>query len=137
MLPYDCHVNCAAQVANDPYRLSRHITGWLPFGSNLILHSVVERDGQWLCLTPQFVAATPTFSFISDPHIEWKTNEDGSNDPYRNGILLPDVLRKFPEQHIRVRDELVRLMATGMTALAARNQVDETLGVELRQLGWL
>lgn len=137
MVPYDCHVNCSAQAANDPDKLSRHVTGWLPFGSNLILHSVVERAGKWLCLTPQLMEAPPTFSFIPDPHIVWQENEDGSNDPYRHGTLLPDVLRKFPELHIRMRDELVRLMASGMTALAARDQVDRTLGVELRRLGRL
>lgn len=29
MVPYDCHHNCAAQVANDPDRASRQISGWL------------------------------------------------------------------------------------------------------------
>ena len=38
MRPNDCHLNCAAQVANDTERRSRHVSGWYIHGSNLILH---------------------------------------------------------------------------------------------------
>ncbi|WP_245280208.1 hypothetical protein [Pseudorhizobium pelagicum] len=68
----DCHANCAAQVANDIEGRSRHVSGWYISGSDLILHSIVEIDGQWFCLTPQIAKASPRFEFIPDPAIECK-----------------------------------------------------------------
>lgn len=35
-VPYDCHRNCADQVANDPKAASRHVVGCLPYGEDLI-----------------------------------------------------------------------------------------------------
>lgn len=64
MRPNDCHSNCAAQVANDTERRSRHVWGWYIHGSNLILHSVVEIGSQWFCLTPQIVKTPSRFQFI-------------------------------------------------------------------------
>lgn len=134
MLPYDCHVNCSAQAANDPDRLSRHVWGWLIYGFDLILHSVVERRGSWLCLTPQLVRSPSQFQFIPDPFIEWAETDDGTaRVAFRLGVQLPDALRKHPEHHIRMRDELQRLMASGMSAFEARRVVDATLGADLSQ----
>lgn len=134
MVRNDCHVNCHTQEANDPDRLSRHVTGWLIDGSDLILHSVVDYGGQWLCLTPQLAPAPSKFQFIPDRFIEWRESGDGTTrDAYRKGKALPTALRKYPEDHIQMRDEFRRLMTSGMSAFDARDRVDATLGVEFRK----
>ncbi|TAY14001.1 hypothetical protein [Rhizobium leguminosarum] len=134
MVRNDCHLNCHTQEANDPERLSRHVTGWLIDGSDLILHSVVDYGGQWLCLTPQLAPAPSKFQFIPDPSIEWRGTSDGTaKEAFRSGNPLPTALRKYPEAHIRMRDEFSRLMASGMSAFDARKRVDATLGVEFRK----
>jgi hypothetical protein len=133
MLPYDCHANCSAQAANDPDRLSRHVWGWLIYGFDLILHSVVERQGHWMCLTPQLVRSPSQFHFIPDPIIGWsEADDEGTRTAFRHGVQLPDALRKYPEHHIRMRDELHRLVASGLSAFEAGRLVDATLGAELR-----
>ncbi|RWN59441.1 MAG: hypothetical protein EOR99_33515 [Mesorhizobium sp.] len=134
MLPYDCHVNCSAQAANDTDRLSRHVWGWWIYGSDLILHSVVEMSGHWLCLTPQLVQAPSQFQFIPDPFIEWLETSDGARDAFRGEVRLPKGLRKYPEHHLRMRDELHDLIASGMSVIDARGMVDATLGAELRKM---
>ncbi|QHW29186.1 hypothetical protein GYN07_33615 (plasmid) [Rhizobium leguminosarum bv. viciae 248] len=136
MVPYQCHANCAAQEANDPDRTSRHVTGWLVYGSDLILHSVVQLGGKWLCMTPQLVPAPAQFQFIPDSIIEWRVSSDGNGKAaFRRGIALPDALRKYPQDHIRVRDRFRELMASGLSAFDARKVVEETLGDELKQRG--
>lgn len=128
MRPYHCHANCAAQAANDPEQLSRHVSGWLIDGPDLILHSVVEMRGKWFCLTPQLVPAASQFQFIPDPLIEWREAGDGARRAFRGGVVLPEVLRKYPEHHILMRNELHRLIAAGMSIADARQRVDATLG---------
>lgn len=125
--PYDCHRNCAEQVANDPKAASRHVVGWLPYGEDLILHSVAEIAGRWLCLTPQFVPAPSRFDFIPDPHIEWHNRDDGlSKTAFRHGQEAPEALRKDPHRHIRMRDEFLAMVEAGMSALEARDAVAKT-----------
>ena len=126
MVPYDCHRNCAMQVANDPDGRSQHISGWLPYGDNLILHSVVQVHGEWICLTPQLVSAPHRFSFIPDPHLEWRAGNDGlSWYPYRNGELLPSALRRDPARNIRMWNEFKSLVDNGMSAFDAREVVQK------------
>ncbi|MGO6937868.1 hypothetical protein [Rhizobium johnstonii] len=132
MVPYNCHVNCAEYVASDPEELTRHVWGWIILGSDLILHSVVERNGLWRCLTPQLIEVAPTFTFIPDPEIEWVDTAEGYRQPFRGGVKLPDALRKNPEDHIRMRDRFRELLSSGMSPIDARAMVDGTLGAELR-----
>ncbi len=123
-VPYDCHRNCAEQVANDPRSSSRHVIGWLPHGEDLILHSVAEIAGRWLCLTPQFGATHSRFDFIPDPHIEWRDGDDGScKTAFRQGHELPEALRKNPLRHIRMRDQFLAMVKAGMSPLEARDAV--------------
>lgn len=135
MVPYHCHANCANQEANDPDGTSRHVSGWLVYGSDLILHSVVQINGEWLCMTPQLVPVPTQFQFIPDPLIEWRVSNDGSGkEAFRCGIALPDALRKHPQDHIRARDRFRELMATGLSAFDAHKVVEATLGSRLERV---
>jgi len=124
MVPYDCHRNCAAQVANDPDGTSRHVSGWLPHGEDLILHSVVVTNGQWLCLTPQLIASPSRFSFIPDAKIIWCEEANGMKRPLRNGEEIPAALRSNPQRHIAMRDQFMALVASGTPAFEARSVVE-------------
>jgi hypothetical protein len=129
MVPYDCHVNCSEQARQDP--VSLHVTGWLVYGDDLILHSVINRAGQWICLTPQLVPAPQNFAFIPDPYLEWLDNGQ-QNIPFRHGLATVEVLRKDPERHILMRDEFHALISSGMSVLQARAEIDVKFGGSLK-----
>lgn len=94
MLRNNCHANCAAQAADYPHLL-RHVSGWIVSGYVLLLHSVIEVQGQLRCVTPQTVRTPSTFAFIPDPKIEWREAADRNGmDPFRDGKQLPNGLRK-------------------------------------------
>ncbi len=121
---YDCHRNCSDQAANDPSGKSRHITGWLPHGDDLILHSVAVIGEQWICLTPQLVPAPSRFEFIPDTHLEWRDTDGGaSRTAFRHGEKALEALRREPVRHIRMRDEFRALLARGHSVIDARDLV--------------
>jgi hypothetical protein len=56
-----------------------------------------------------------------------------AKEAFRSGNPLPTALRKYPEAHIRMRDDFSKLMASGMSTFDVRKRVDATLGVEFRR----
>lgn len=118
----DCHRNCSDQAANDRSGKSRHVSGWLPHGEDLILHSVAIIGDQWICLTPQVAPAPSRFEFIPDTHLEWRDINGGvSRIAFRHGDEVPEALRRDPGRHIRMRDEFRALVARGHSVLDARD----------------
>lgn len=134
MVAYDCHANCSAQEHNDPHKRFRHVVGWMVYGPDLILHSVVSTGQSWICLTPQLLAASSEFDFVPDPAIVWRDEPDGERAAYRGARRVPQALRRFPEHHIKMRDKFRELIGQGMPALDARALVDTTLGAEMRAM---
>ncbi|PXA90876.1 hypothetical protein DMC47_27050 [Nostoc sp. 3335mG] len=121
---YDCHRNCGDQTANDPMGLSRHVSGWMPYGDDLILHSVVAIGDRWICLTPQLVVVPSKFQFIPDPLLEWRDSQGGAiRTAFRRGIEMPEVLRKDPDRHISMRDAFNALLTEGHSVIEARDIV--------------
>jgi hypothetical protein len=121
---YDCHRNCGDQAVNDPSGKSMHVSGWLPYGEDLILHSVSIIGNQWICLTPQLVPAPNRFEFIPDPHLEWRDTDGGATrTAFRHGNEVPEALRRDPSRHIRIRDELQALVARGHSVIDARDLI--------------
>ncbi len=123
MIPYNCHVNCHNQEARDPAKQSRHVTGWLIHGSNLILHSVVVTWNQWICITPQLDKAANQFEFIPDFDIEWRDNPGGWRDPVRKGVVVPDILRKNPAREIEKKERFLELLNSGLSIKEAQQSV--------------
>jgi len=119
---YDCHRNCGNQVDNDPSGNSRHVVGWLPYGKDLILHSVVVIGERWFCLTPQFVDAPDRFEFIPDNQLIWH-DQGPIKIVRRHGREIPEVFRKNPMKHIRMRDAFRALVAEGRSIVEARDMV--------------
>jgi hypothetical protein len=121
---YDCHRNCGDQAANDPSGRSRHVSGWLPHGEDLILHSVAVISDQWVCLTPQLVPAPNRFEFIPDTHLEWRDINGGATRiAFRYGDEVPEALRKDPGRHIHMRDEFQALVSRGHSVIEARDLI--------------
>jgi hypothetical protein len=121
---YDCHRNCGDQAANDPSGESRHVSGWLPHGEDLILHSVAVISDQWICLTPQLVPAPNRFEFIPDTHLDWRDINGGTTRiAFRHGDEVPEALRRDPGRHIRMRDEFQALVARGHSVIDARDLI--------------
>lgn len=121
---HDCHRNCSNQATNDPSGKSRHVSGWLPHGEDLILHSVAVIGDQWICLTPQLVPAPNRFQFIPDTNLEWRDLNGGTTRiAFRHGDAVPEALRRDPDQHIRMRDEFQKLVARGHSVIDARDLI--------------
>lgn len=121
---YDCHRNCSDQASNDQSGKSRHVSGWLPHGEDLILHSVAVISDQWLCLTPQLVQAPNRFAFIPDSLLEWRDINGGTTrTAFRHGDEVPEALRRDPGRHIRMRDEFQALVARGHSVIDARDLI--------------
>jgi len=133
MRPKECHLNCWAQEKNDPQ--SKHYPGWMVDGPVLVLHSVIQAQGQWLCLTPQMAVGMPsTFEFIPDPSMEWVSNGEGGRVLRRRGHEVPVGLRAHPEVHVAMHQEFMRLIATGQHPVDAYKEIDDTFGKQLMEL---
>jgi hypothetical protein len=64
----ECHTNTFWYVDNDPNKLSRAVTGWWVQEPCYVLHSVIEQDGQLICITPSAFGETE-IPFVPDPKI--------------------------------------------------------------------
>jgi hypothetical protein len=124
-----CHANSRWYAENDPTGNARAVTGWWVQWPNFVLHSVIETNGQLICVTPSLFREFE-IPFIRDPKIKWI--EDG--DAYsaiRNGKIVGPGVRMFPEftmaQNAIVRERLF----AGIDPLRAGNFTEEEMG-ELR-----
>jgi hypothetical protein len=68
MKPQECHQNCFSYVRLDPEKKSRVVSGWWVRGDVYSFHSVVERDGRMICITP-YVIEECQVEFIPDDKI--------------------------------------------------------------------
>lgn len=94
MRPNQCHANCLFYEQNDPEQKSRLRTGWLDFQWVFDPHSVIERDGRLLCLTPMLIPGASVFKFRPDPAITLDTHRFMV---IRNGSALESKVRRNPD----------------------------------------
>ncbi len=101
----ECHANVRWYVKNDPSKATRAVTGWWVQWPDFVLHSVIETDGQLICITPsQFDEGA--FPFIPDPKIRWI--EDGEvYSAVRDGHIIGPGVRSFP-LYTMARNAIVR-----------------------------
>lgn len=121
----ECHANARWCAEQDPSGKTRAVTGWWVQWPNFVLHSVIEIDGQFFCVTPTPFNETE-IPFIPDPKINWI--EDGEvYSAIRDGQIIGPGLRAFPEytmaQNAIVRERLLR----GMNPLEASNFTEEEM----------
>jgi hypothetical protein len=105
----ECHANVRWYAKNDPSGNSRAVVGWWVQWPNFVLHSVVEIEGQLICITPSPYGETE-IPFIPDPKIEWIENGD-IYSAIRDGRPIGIGVRVFPKftmaQNAIVRERLL------------------------------
>lgn len=106
MPPNQCHINAQFMQDNDPEAKCRKVSGYILQSGNYVLHSVVERDGKFICVTPMQMGVPDEFPFIPDPEIEWKLEGD-TWEPYRKGFNIDVGFRSDPAESQRIL-EIVR-----------------------------
>src|SRR5216683_1538176 len=126
-----CHANARWYVQNDPARIARVVTGWWVQWPVFVLHSVIETDGQLICITPSPYNEVEV-PFIPDPKISWV--EDGKvYSAVRLGQIVGPGVRVFPAftmaQNVIVRERLL----LGVDPLEAGNFTDEEMAELKRQ----
>lgn len=112
-----CHANVRWYVHNDPTGQTSQATGWLVQWPDFTLHSVLRRNGEYMCITP-----TPfdddSIDFIPDAFIEWREAGDVLC-PFRNGQPIPLHVRRFPEFTIARSQFVIERLESGMNPYLA------------------
>lgn len=99
MPPRQCHKNASFMEENDPECRIKQVTGWWPQEGQYVLHSVIVRDDQYICVTPAPLHSTRRFDFIPDAKIKWR-DEGEVRVPYRDGVKIGPGVRDDPEKTI-------------------------------------
>lgn len=118
MVPKECHKNASFMENNDPERKCRQISGYWPQADNYVLHSVVERDGEFFCVTPVQIEAYDQFEFIPDPDIQW-IEEGGYMVAYRKGVAVGPGFRRDPAESRRIHKIILARIEAGIHPLQA------------------
>ncbi|WP_234052600.1 MULTISPECIES: hypothetical protein [unclassified Xanthobacter] len=113
-----CHENAHFLQVHDPEGLMRHVTGWWVQDGNYVLHSVVEKDGHFFCVTPAPAYVEKTFDFIPDDKIEWRV--DGEHmAPFRDGVEVGRGVRTDAAATIAELEVLRQRLLSGMNPYKA------------------
>jgi hypothetical protein len=125
-----CHANARWYSRNDPSGKARVVTGWWVQWPAFVLHSVVETDGQLMCVTPSLYNEVE-FPFIPDPKITWM--EDGEvYSAVRLGQIVGPGVRVHPA-FTMAQNEIVReRLLSGMDPLKVGDFTEEEME-ELKQ----
>jgi hypothetical protein len=108
----ECHANTRWYEKNDPTQESKSITGWWLQGMEFILHSVLSRQGQYVCITPT-ARDDSEIQFFPDPKIEWIVR-DNCFCAMRNGHEIGLGVRRFPSFTIAQNEILIARLNSGM-----------------------
>ena len=114
MLFNECHHNAAWYAANDQSGSSHHILGWWSHLDLLVLHSVIERDGQYWCVTPQAETTAERFGFYPDNKITW-LDRDGDRIFSRNGGAVGAGLRRDPQRRLAAIERARKRLSDGVS----------------------
>lgn len=115
----ECHPNAWRFVESHPKGKCRQISGWWPMDGHFVLHSVVELEGEFICVTPYGDGASSVFPFIPDPLIEWR-QEGPVRRAYRKGYKIELGVRSDPVESMRVTAVVRARVLAGMDAQKAQ-----------------
>ena len=77
MIPKQCHRNAQNYAGRMKRQGVRMITGWIKQPRVLTLHSVVQLDDRYFCVTPTAAEPGLEFDFIPDPDVEVTSVSNG------------------------------------------------------------
>lgn len=112
MKPRQCHNNASFMERNDPEKKTKHIFGWSILGDFYVLHSVILRDGSYLCVTPTGPSSPDNFRFVPDPQIEWR-EEGNLRLFYRGDGKIGRGVRAHPAKAIEDLAVLKEILLSG------------------------
>jgi hypothetical protein len=118
MKPNQCHANAQFMEDNDPERKCKRISGYLIESGNYVLHSVVERDGDYFCVTPVPTGGPSEFLFIPDYDIEWRVEGD-KRVATRKGCEIKPGFRSDPEETKRISSIIRARIEDGIDPIKA------------------
>ncbi len=113
-----CHANSRFMEDNDPEKKCKQVAGYLLQTGNFVFHSVVEREGDFFCVTPMGANMPDEFDFIPDPDIVWQQESD-TNVAYRKGVPVGVGFRSDPEESKRVSAIMRARIEAGIHPLKA------------------
>ncbi len=114
----ECHANAEFYAAHDPTGRAKMVTGWWRQPNVLVLHSLVDIDGQLYCVTPSDVDPSPDFTFIRDPKLHWR-EKDGERVCERDGHCIGPGLRLDAPQVIADTALIKDRLSSGMNPYEA------------------
>lgn len=117
-----CHANARWYQNNDPEKLTKHVTGWWRQDDVYILHSVIERDGTMICITPSPLDADSKLAFIPDSALSW-TDDGVSRICMRNGQEVNYGVRANPEAVIRNSKIMITKLNSGGDPIRAATSI--------------
>lgn len=118
MQPGDCHANTYFMEREDPENLHKRVIGWMIADGQLVLHSVVERLGEMVCVTPGPRGDEDSFLFIPDSAILCEEIE-GRFVHSRGGERIKFGLRVNPATTIAFSNLLLERLRSGMNPYKA------------------
>lgn len=119
MCSKDCHENCHWFADNDPDGEWQHVFGWWKQPSALLLHSVIRRGDQYVCITPQADPGVGNkFTFIPDDAIT-PEREGDHFQLTRNGHSHHPGVRLDPAATIEYMAKVKTRLETGMNPYQA------------------
>jgi hypothetical protein len=98
---------------NDPNKSLKHVTGWWLQDGHYVLHSVVDQNGDYFCVTPAPMHIENTFDFIPDEKIEWR-DEGEFRGAYRDGVAIGPGVRADPLKAIEKMKAIKQRLLSGM-----------------------
>jgi hypothetical protein len=116
-----CHGNARWYMQNDPTGKA----GWWVQWPAFVLHSVIETDGKFTCITPSLYQETE-IPFIPDPKISWV--EDGSvYSALRLGQIIGPGVRVFPAFTMALNAIVRERLIAGVDPLRAGDFTDSEI----------
>lgn len=115
MPPMECHANALFIQRNDPEKKMRRVSGWIVEDGLFVLHSVVRKDRNLICVTPAPLSNGEThFTFIPDARIKWR-EVDGFMTAYRGGYKIGPGVRVDPAKTLRDVALVLERLADGLS----------------------
>ncbi|MYL97209.1 hypothetical protein GR702_05415 [Novosphingobium sp. FGD1] len=128
MKPRECHANVSFYVNADPSKQATHVVGWWKQAHQFVLHSVIGMGPNLVCITPQQRGVPETFLFAPDPEITWADEGEGVRRFYRDGILVPKIVRTDPAAATGVATIGLERLAHGMDPARVWDLIDDEMG---------
>ena len=107
---------------NDPSKKIRRVTGYILNDEVYVLHSIIENNGEYICVTPSPIGnGAEGFDFIIDDKITF-IEKDGMGIPFRDGHQITNGFRKNPDEAMRKVKIILTRLDNGASLIEAQRK---------------